>query len=109
MDELRKILMAASGMPVANARRIVGALAVKTQDGETQDAREDGAMPALRKALSADMKPLGDALFSAYQAGDGAAMVGALKKISKGMPELAGEANELSLALAKEMAAAFTG
>jgi phage gp29-like protein len=44
-------------------------------------------MDALREALAADMKPLGDALYAAYQAGDEAAVTAALRKISKSMPD----------------------
>ena len=36
-------------------------------------------------------------------------MTGALKKISKGMPALAGEARALSMALAVKMAGAWVG
>jgi hypothetical protein len=66
-------------------------------------------MQALRMALAADMQPLGDALFSAYQAGDAAAMTAALKKISQSMPELAGDATALSEELSGRMVAAFLG
>lgn len=66
-------------------------------------------LQALRTALAVDLQPLGDALFSAYQAGDAAAMTGALKKISKDMPELAGDASALSEALTSQMVDAFLG
>jgi phage gp29-like protein len=98
----------------------------ETQDLKTQDARPEeevnaGEVPsdqsaviseemqALRMALAADMQPLGDALFSAYQAGDAAAMTAALKKISQSMPELAGDATALSEELSGRMVAAFLG
>ncbi len=67
------------------------------------------SLQALRTALAADLQPLGDALFGAYSAGDEAAMRAALKKISTGMPELAGDAANLSTELSVMMAAAFTG
>ena len=43
------------------------------------------------------------------RAGDMAAMTGALKKISKSMPELAGQATALSGVLASQMATAWMG
>ncbi len=67
----------------------------------------DGPMQALRSALAADMQPLGDALLSAYQAGDQAAMRAALLKISKDMPSLAGEAAALGDELAQQFTTAF--
>ena len=69
----------------------------------------DAAMETFRTALAADMQPLGDALFSAYQAGDYPATLAALKKISKDMPKLAGNASNLAGALAKQFATAFVG
>lgn len=66
-------------------------------------------MDEFRTALAEDLRPLGDALLAAYQTGDFAAMTGALKKISKDMPELAGDAHELSLTLAMSMADAWMG
>lgn len=67
------------------------------------------SMQALRTALAADMQPLGDALLAAYQAGDHAATLAALKKISKDMPALAGDASHLAQALAAQSAAAWLG
>ena len=94
-----------------------GRSAAKTQDIKTQDAREEGAIVApneadptdaamekIRAALSADLQPLGDALAAAMQAGDLPAMQAALKKISKDMPTLAGDSQNLSAALAAQMA-----
>ncbi len=66
-------------------------------------------MDALRAALTADLQPLGDALAGAMQAGDLAAMQAALKKISANMPELAGDAANLSEVLAGQFADAFLG
>lgn len=60
-----------------------------------------------RKALAADMQPLGDALLSAYQSKDVAAMTAALKVISKSLPERASEITELGSKLAAAMASAF--
>jgi phage gp29-like protein len=105
-----------------------GREASEIQDDKTQDAREEeaaaaadaGADPdadpdagaeneaayfqadALRAALSADLQPLGEALAGAMQAGDVAAMRAALKKISEGLPDLAGEAGALEEALVKQ-------
>jgi phage gp29-like protein len=93
---------------------------LKTQDFKTQDAREettalnetddalDGLMQALRTALAQDMKPIGDALYQAYQAGDAAAVQAALKRISKDMPELA-ESDEFAAVLSGGLADAFLG
>lgn len=67
------------------------------------------SMQALRTALAADMQPLGDALLAAYQAGDHAATMAALKKISKDMPALAGDASHLAQELAAQSAAAWLG
>jgi phage gp29-like protein len=92
---------AVSGEEIANA--------LETEDSETEDRRLDADIDALRVALAADLKPLGDALFSAYQAGDEAAMMAALKKISTNMPELAGDAAALGDELAAQMVDALVG
>jgi len=76
-----------------------------SQDATAPDARR---VQKLRKSLERGLHPLGDALFAAYQAGDEAAMRAALKKISRDMPGLAGDAGELADLLAIEMAAAFS-
>jgi hypothetical protein len=108
------------------------------QDEETQDAREEEAkrgeaevaeedaekmkeaentMDAvalsewlfeIRKALATDLQPLGDALAGAMQAGDLPAMQAALRKISKDMPELAGDAEAMTEVLTKQFTEAFT-
>jgi Protein of unknown function (DUF935) len=69
----------------------------------------DADLQSFRKALAADMQPLGDALLAAYQSGDFAAMTGALKKISSQAPDYAGDARELSMTLAVAMADAWVG
>lgn len=99
--ETRIQMQAISGEEIANA--------AKTEDPETEDRRLDEDLDALRAALAEDLKPLGDALFSAYQAGDEAAMMAALKKISKDMPDLAGDAIALSDELATQMVDALAG
>ena len=66
------------------------------------------SMLAVRRALTADLQPLGTALAGALQAGDLPAMQAALRKISKGMPELAGDAEALTATLAKQFTQAFT-
>ncbi len=66
-------------------------------------------MQAIRSALAKDLQPLGDALFSAYQAGDLAAMQAALKKISKDLPDLSGDAAALSTELAGQFTTAYLG
>ena len=65
-------------------------------------------LDALQAALSADLQPLGKALAGALQAGDLPAMQAALRKISEGMPELAGDAEALTSALEKQFTQAFT-
>lgn len=65
------------------------------------------SLQTLRSALAADLQPLGEALFAAYQAGDHAATQAALKKISKDMPALAGDAVNLGRELAAQTAAAW--
>ena len=67
------------------------------------------AMQQIRKALAADLQPLGDALFAAYQAGDTAATTAALRKISSQMPALTRNADALSQLLAAQMTAAYLG
>lgn len=102
----------------------------QTQDSKTQDARQEAPrqevanaeevpsdqlaviseeMQELRTALAVDLQPLGDALASAVQAGDLAAMQAALRKISKEMPDLAGDASAMSEVLAGQMMAALLG
>ncbi len=84
-------------------------LANSATDRRTNYAPEFAGMQDLRKALAADMQPLGDALMTAYQAGDFPAMQAALKKISAGMPELAGNAAALTDALNQQMITAWLG
>lgn len=69
----------------------------------------DADLQEFRKALAADMKPLGDALFSAYQSKDLGAMTAALKKISESLPELATDASELAATLTDSLLSAFLG
>jgi hypothetical protein len=104
----RQILQAAAGLPVPQARRVVGALAAKTQDAKTQEARAEQDVQALRGALAADLQPLGEALFSAYQLGDWAACQAALKKISKRCPALLKNTGHLSQVIAGQMTKALT-
>ncbi len=75
--------------------------------GDKLPATPDAAMQAIRTALAADMRPLGEALFSAYQVGDHAGTLAALKKISKDMPTLAGDAANLTEVLAAQNAKAW--
>jgi phage gp29-like protein len=74
---------------------------------EANEIRRASTVRKLRSALAADLQPLGDALFAAYSAGDEAAMRGALKKISAGMPAMA-KADGLAAELSRLMAAAYT-
>lgn len=75
-------------------------------DMEIQELELALAVRRARKALAADLQPLGDALFAAYQAGDGAAMRGALRKISKTMPEFL-QGGALAELMAEQNAAAL--
>jgi phage gp29-like protein len=61
-----------------------------------------------RSALTKDLQPLGKALAGAMQAGDLGAMQAALKKISAGMPDLAGDAESLADVLSRQFAKDFT-
>jgi phage gp29-like protein len=70
---------------------------------------QEDLMADLQAALRADLQPLGEALSGALQAGDFPAMQAALKKISAGMPELAGEAENLAEVLAGQFTDAFLG
>ncbi len=74
--------------------------------GVAEDAGE--LMQDLREALAEDMRPLGDALWSAWNAGDFAAAKAALRRISERMPDhVAGESSALSALLEEEMVAAW--
>jgi hypothetical protein len=66
MTRTRAILAAAADLPPAKARRIVSAIAAaETQDGKTQDARDDAseddpletAAAAMQRALEAAILP----------------------------------------------------
>lgn len=119
-------LMDRLNLPVATDEGDALAPAAKTQAGKNQDSRAEvktaevveNAMDhyalsewlfEIRSALAADLQPLGDALAGAMQAADLPAMQAALKKISEGMPELAGEAENLAEVLAGQFADAFLG
>lgn len=62
-----------------------------------------------RKALAEDMQPIGEALYDAYQAGDLPAMKAALKKISTSLPDLSGDADQLTALLADQFTADYLG
>lgn len=62
---------------------------------------------ALRNALAEDLRPLGDALFAAANAGDIAAVKAALRKISETMPEFM-ESSALADVLGEEFLTALT-
>ncbi len=90
---------------------------LEVRSEEVENARGDLTDPAaptdevdeLRAVLTADLKPLGDALAAALEAEDYPAMQGALRKISAGMPELAGDVAGLTEALAGKFLGAFLG
>jgi phage gp29-like protein len=63
----------------------------------------------IRSALATDLRPLGDALAGAMEAGDLPAMQAALRQISKNMPELAGDAAALSEVMTRQMTEALVG
>lgn len=83
------------------------------EDDDEQELDEIAANSArvdeIRSALSTDLQPLGEALAGALQAGDAAAMRGALRKISERMPELAGDAEAMTAVLTKQFTEALTG
>ncbi len=64
--------------------------------------RETMRMHAMLYALTDGLQPLGEALAGAMQSGDEAAMIAALRKISKQMPEFL-DAPELTRFLTAEM------
>ncbi len=74
---------------------------------EVRGERKAAALQGLRTALAEDLRPLGDALFAAMNAGDEAAFKAALRKLSKDMPEFL-ESSALAEAMAGVMAEAFT-
>ncbi len=76
-----------------------------TNRAEGKPALED--MQAVRDALAEDLRPLGEAMMSAYQAGDPAATMAALKKISAAMPKLTGSATALTQVLSLQLAEAW--
>lgn len=86
---------------------------VRGQRAEVENAMDNYALSEwlfeIRAALSKDLQPLGEALAGAMQARDLAAMQAALKKISKNMPELAGDAENLAEVLAGQFTDAFLG
>ena len=108
VDEADALGAAAPKLEVKNLNR-QDAKSAKEDLQNALSGEADESMQALRTALAADLQPLGDALFSAYQAGDFAAMQAALKKVSANMPELAGDADALTAKLAKQMTDAWLG
>lgn len=93
---------------VAGGTPSPAALNAKPSYYDPEQEKPDLMMQAIRKALAADMQPLGDALFSAYQSGDLPAMQAALRKISTSLPDLSGDAIALSEELASQFTQAFT-
>ncbi len=120
-------LMDKLNLPVATDAADALLPAIKTQDARPEVIRQDtpqdleilaNAMDnqalgewlfEIRSALAKDMQPLGAALAGAMEAGDLPAMQAALRKISKGMPELAGDAANLAEVLAGQFTSAFLG
>ena len=88
------------------ATEMAGATAINTAPGG--DLSEN-ILHTLRGTLAQDMRPLGDALWAAYQSGDLPAMQAALKKISAGLPHQVGNAQASTDALATALAAAYVG
>ena len=96
--------MAKGPAPGMSADVVPGSLSESLHNSAVDTGLQD-----LRKALAADLQPLGDALYGAYQQADFSAMRAALRKISADMPALAGDADNLSVLLAGEMASAYLG
>jgi phage gp29-like protein len=89
-----------------SAKEDLEGVANSSHENDGKNGNDD--LAALRAALTADLQPLGTALAGALQAGDLPAMQAALRKISEGMPELAGDAEALTATLAKQFTQAFT-
>jgi hypothetical protein len=103
-DEVKQVLEAAGKMPAAKGRALVAAVsdALAAKDAAATDLKE------LEAALTEDLKPIGEALWNAYQAGDLGATLAGLKKVSAAMPGLA-VADQLHTALLPKLAGAFLG
>ena len=74
----------------------------------TPDMKDlEAGMQDLRKALAKDMQPIGDALFSALQAGDVAAMSAALKRISSSLSDMPASESALTQEILNRLTDAF--
>lgn len=88
-------------LPTSNAEVKKEDLENAALDDEADRTAVGESIQRVRGALAKDMRPLGDALFAAYQSEDFPAMVAALRKISGRMPDfasgdaMAGELSEL--------------
>jgi phage gp29-like protein len=80
---------------------------------ETSNAMDNWALSEwihdFRKALSADVQPLGDAMMTALESLDLDALQAALRKISEQMPDMADQADNLSKVLTNVLVAAISG
>jgi hypothetical protein len=78
---------------------------------EEVDALNSSDLPAridaLRNALAADLQPLGEALYAAYQAGDLAATTAALRKISANLPDYL-ESRAMEALISRELLTALS-
>jgi phage gp29-like protein len=83
-------------------------MTAENESPNSSPSTQDSQLSSLRTALTSDLQPLGAALASAMQAGDLPAMQAALRKISKDMPELAGDAEAMTEELAQQFTQAFT-
>lgn len=83
--------------PPADPEQVINA-----DDALAEDLQE------LRSALAEDMRPLGDALWDAYQTNDLPAMSAALKRLSADLPDLAG-ADRLIAVLSDDLTRAWLG
>lgn len=102
-SRVKQVLTAAAALPPAKGRALIAALALAAK--EPVEAEPDAA--ALLAALREDLKPLGDALAGALATGDLPAMQAALRRISRDMPELAGDAATLTATLTATYAEAW--
>lgn len=98
-----EVIAAAAKLPAAKGRALIAALAISAKESVEPD------LSSLVQALREDLKPLGKALASAMASRDLPAMQAALRKISKGMPEIAGDATALGKELSVRYASAFLG
>jgi hypothetical protein len=96
------IIKAAADLPPAHARRVLAHVS-KMPSGDMEKE-----MQSLRAALAEDLRPIAEAMWSAYQEGDLPAVQAALTKLLSSKHDLP-VGNHLATALAKESEHAWLG